>query len=73
MAFSDELPASRAVLHSMLALAALFRDGDRSYTARYKLAALEALMLSTEMGISCDTSIKHIAAGLLLCTFEVRK
>jgi hypothetical protein len=71
MALSDDAPASKAVFHAMLALAALFRAGNKTHAVRYKLAALHALMASTERGIDGESSIKHIAAGILLCTFEV--
>lgn len=71
MALEDESPSSKAMLNSIFALAAFIRDGNKSHTARYKLAALDYLMVSTEQGITCHTSIKHIAAGIILCIFEV--
>ena len=72
MALSDNEPSSRAVLESILALTSLYRDGHQYYAARRKLSALRALLASTEKGISAKGGIQHIAAGILLCTFEVR-
>jgi hypothetical protein len=64
--------ASKAVELSILALASLFRNGDNSQTARYKFGALNALMFCLEEGVNRMSSIMHIAAGILLCVFEVR-
>lgn len=72
MALSDDSPASKAVLQSILALASLHRDGDQAGAARLKLSALSALLASTENGISAKSGIQHIAAGMLLCAYEVR-
>ncbi|KAL9115145.1 MAG: hypothetical protein Q9227_000939 [Pyrenula ochraceoflavens] len=71
MALSDDGPASIAVLNSMLALASLHREGNLAHAARLKLSALQALMISSKRGISSMAGIQHIAAGILLCTFEV--
>ena len=71
MALADNKPASKAVLQSILALASLHRDGDQSHAARLKPSALRALTASTERGINARAGIQHIAAGLLLCAFEV--
>ena len=71
MALSDNAPASKAVLHSMLALASLHRNDNKEHTAQLKLSALQALMTSTDKGMSAKIAIQHVAAGMLLCTFEV--
>ena len=71
MAFSDDTPASRAVLLSLLAFASQHRNGHNKHAAQMKFGALRALIASTEKGISAKAGIQHIAAGMLLCAFEV--
>ncbi|KIW01142.1 uncharacterized protein PV09_07428 [Verruconis gallopava] len=75
MALSDNTYASRAVLNSILAVAALLKDGQKAHTAQYKRAALDALLISagTNEFSTLQGSIKHVAAGILLCTFEMHQ
>lgn len=72
LAFADDSCASKAVLHAILALSSLYRDGETSTTAEYKLASLDLLMFSLESSVSRTGAIMHIAAGVLLCNLEVR-
>lgn len=71
MALSDDTPPSKAVLQSILALASLHRSGQQEHAAQLKLSALHALMASPERHLSPKAGIQHIAAGILLCSFEV--
>jgi hypothetical protein len=71
MALSDDTPSSRAVLLSILALSSLHRDGQQDHAAQLKLSAIRALMASPEEHLSPEAAIKHIAAGILLSSFEV--
>lgn len=71
MALSDNSPSATAILQSTLALASYHRDKDHSRADRLKIAALRALAASTQGVIGVEESIRHIAAGMLLCTLEV--
>jgi Fungal specific transcription factor domain len=71
MALLDDTPSSKAVLQSILALTSLYRDGQQEHAAKLKLSALHALMESPERHLSPRGGIQHIAAGILLCSFEV--
>lgn len=71
MALSDNSPCATAILKSALALASYHRDRDHSHADRLKIAALRALAASTQGVIGADESIRHVAAGMLLCTLEV--
>ncbi|KFY00747.1 hypothetical protein O988_03109 [Pseudogymnoascus sp. VKM F-3808] len=71
MALSDNTPSSRAVLLSILALSSLHRDGQQDHAAQLKLSAIRALMASPEEHLSPEAAIKHIAAGILLSSFEM--
>ncbi|EEU43814.1 uncharacterized protein NECHADRAFT_73999 [Fusarium vanettenii 77-13-4] len=71
MALSDNSPCATAILKSALALASYHRDRDHSHADRLKIAALRALAASTQGVIGADESIRHVAAGMLLCTLEI--
>lgn len=71
MAMSDDTDSSKAVLQSMLALATLHRDGQQSHAERLKLSAIRALLVSMNEDMDARAGIQHIAAGMLLCSFEV--
>ncbi|RSM03261.1 hypothetical protein CDV31_010537 [Fusarium ambrosium] len=71
MALSDDTPSATAILKSALALASYHRDKDHSHADRLKIAALRALATSTQGTIGADESIRHVAAGMLLCTLEI--
>lgn len=75
IALSSNAPSNVAVLQSLLALASLNRYGYQMQAAKLKVAALQSLRtsnLSTGKGISVVEAVKHVAAGMLLCSFEVR-
>ncbi|RSL91643.1 hypothetical protein CEP52_014216 [Fusarium oligoseptatum] len=71
MALSDDTTSATAILKSALALASYHRDKDHSHADRLKIAALRALASSTQGTIGADESIRHVAAGMLLCTLEI--
>ncbi|RSL51877.1 hypothetical protein CEP54_011184 [Fusarium duplospermum] len=71
MALSDNTPSATAILKSALALASYHRDKDHSHADQLKIAALRALAASTKGIIGADESIRHVAAGMLLCTLEI--
>ncbi|KAH7113922.1 fungal-specific transcription factor domain-containing protein [Dactylonectria estremocensis] len=71
MALSDGALSSTAVLKSAIALASLHRDGPGSNALKYKLSALRALSDTMKGGIGQPQLFQHIAAGMLLCSYEV--
>jgi hypothetical protein len=71
MSLSDGSLASKAVMQSMLAVSSLHRFGPRSQAINLKQSALRTLAESLATGIDTKGALQHIAAGMLLCTFEV--
>ncbi|KAI1179719.1 fungal-specific transcription factor domain-containing protein [Nemania sp. FL0916] len=72
MALADHTIASRAVLHALLALSSLQRDGPQLQAAQHKTAAVGALGASVQNGILTTVeAAQHVAANMLLCTFEI--
>ncbi|KAH6876623.1 fungal-specific transcription factor domain-containing protein [Thelonectria olida] len=72
MALSDGALASTAVLRAAIALASLHRDGPGSNALKCKVSALRALSDTMRGGIDQPQSFQHIAAGMLLCSYEVQ-
>ncbi|KAI8634245.1 hypothetical protein F5Y19DRAFT_487713 [Xylariaceae sp. FL1651] len=72
MALSSPTIPSRAILHALLAVSSLHRDGLQLQAARHKTAAVSALAASVKSGINGTTeAAQHVAAGMLLCSFEI--
>lgn len=71
LSFSDSSDSSKAVLHSILAIASLSRRGLQVESLRYFGKALGALRSSANRGISISETMQHVATNLLLCVFEV--
>ena len=71
MALSDSTTPTVAVMHSLLGLASLHRFGPQSHAARLKISALQALGASLTRGIGAKEGLQHVAAGMLLCSYEV--
>lgn len=72
MALVNNKPSSAAVLRSLLALSSLHRSGLQTQAAELKIAALNALGVASNHEISPMEAFQHIAACMLLCSFEVR-
>ncbi|KAL3472591.1 fungal-specific transcription factor domain-containing protein [Aspergillus californicus] len=72
LSFSDDSPASMAVLRAMLSLASLYRYGHGDEPLRLKVAALNSLSSSMN-GVTTGTReiYQHVAVGMLLCAFEI--
>lgn len=71
MAVLNDSAPSRAVLNSLLALAALYRFGNQTQAAKFIALALSSLRASLENGIGIQERSQHILAGMLICSFEV--
>lgn len=73
MAFSSHSSASAAVLHAILALASLRRNGLQCQALQHKGIALQKLSESVGQGAESMEAVQHGAAGMLLCAFEVQQ
>jgi hypothetical protein len=71
MSLSDGSLAGMAVMQSLLAVSSLHRFGPQAQAISLKLSALRTLAESLKTGIDIKGALQHIAAGMLLCTFEV--
>lgn len=72
LSFSDDSPASMAVLRAMLSLASLYRYGHGEEPLRLKVAALNSLSASINVNSTRPREIyQHVAVGMLLCAFEI--
>lgn len=71
MALSDGSRTTKAVMQCILAISSLHRFGPRPQAINLKLSALRTLAASLAAGIDTKEALQHIAAGMLLCTFEV--
>lgn len=70
IALSNRSQPSRAVYHSVLALASYHRGSDLLYVGRLKQSALHDLY--TDKDLTMPDGIEHITANLILCVLEVR-
>ncbi|KAH8431020.1 uncharacterized protein LDX57_008681 [Aspergillus melleus] len=73
MALTNSSPSSTAVLHSLLALSSLHLYGLQSQAGELKLSALRALAAASRTSIGPVEAAQHIAAGMLLCSFELHR
>ncbi|KAJ5379882.1 uncharacterized protein N7496_002310 [Penicillium cataractarum] len=71
MAVVNNTPSSAAVLRSLLAVASLHRSGLQTQAAELKIAALKALGAASNREIETMETLQHVAAGMLLCSFEI--
>lgn len=71
---SNKSSSATAVLRSILALSSLHRHGVQSQAFKLKIASLNALAAAatSESRLGLTEVVQHIAAGMLLCSFEVR-
>jgi len=72
MALPSNTPSAAAVFRALLALSSLHRYGLQSQAADLKISAIAALAAASKSNIGPKEAIQHVAAGMLLCSFEVR-
>lgn len=72
MALANDSPSAAAVLQSLLALSSVHRDGLQSQAADLKVAALRALVAAPKSDIGSMEAAQLVAAGMLLCSFEIK-
>ncbi|KAF1954602.1 hypothetical protein CC80DRAFT_475863 [Byssothecium circinans] len=73
ISLSENSPASTAVLHSLLGLSSLHRYGVNEQAMQLKISSLRALAKASETCFGSAEGVHHIAAGMLLCSFEVQQ
>lgn len=73
ISLSDNTLAATAVLHSLLGLASLYRYGWNEQAMELKISSLRALAKDSATYSRTDEGAHHVAAGMLLCSFEVSK
>lgn len=69
---SSNTMAATAVLHSILGLTSLYRYGWNEQAMMFKISSLRALSQASETYDEVEEGAQHVAAGMLLCSFEVR-
>jgi hypothetical protein len=75
VALTSGTTSTKAVFQSLLALSSLHRYGIQSQAFEYKMSSIGALATASKSK-SCFSStevIQHVAAGMLLCSFEVHQ
>jgi len=72
LSFTDDSPASMAVLQAILSLASAYRHGHAEESLRLKVASLSSLSASmNKHNIGTTEIYQHVAVGMLICAFEV--
>ncbi|CAG9989596.1 unnamed protein product [Clonostachys byssicola] len=71
LALLDTTSSSKCVLWSILALASLDRNGNQYQTMQLKLTAVALLKSTSTDGMDDAEAVRHIAAGMIMTTFEI--
>ena len=71
MALTGDTPSTAAVRNSLLALSSLHRYGVQEQAFKFKISSLRALATTSMSDLTDVEAIQHVAAGMLLCSFEV--
>lgn len=72
IALAGETTSATAVHQSLLAFSALHRHDVHSQATELKISAIRALTVASKSEIGTTEAIQHVAAGMLLCSYEVR-
>ncbi|KAL2163788.1 hypothetical protein VTH06DRAFT_5847 [Thermothelomyces fergusii] len=73
-ALAKNTAAARALFSSILALSSLHRHDIHSQAVEHKIAAIEALAAASgSPAIDTAEAMQHVAAGMLLCSFEIHQ
>ncbi|KAL4815438.1 fungal-specific transcription factor domain-containing protein [Aspergillus spinulosporus] len=73
MALVDSSPSSTAVRQALLGLSSLHRYGVQAQAFEFKISAIKSLKAASYANIGAAEALQHIAAGMLLCSFEIHK
>ncbi|KAL2786922.1 fungal-specific transcription factor domain-containing protein [Aspergillus keveii] len=73
MALINNSPSSTAVLRGLLAISSIHRYGLQGQGFELKISAIKALGEASRSTIGAAEALQHVAAGMLLCSFEIYK
>lgn len=73
MALADSSPSSTAVRQAVLGLSSLHRYGVQTQAFEFKISAIKSLKAASFTNIGAAEALQHIAAGMLLCSFEIHR
>ncbi|KAF2272616.1 uncharacterized protein EI97DRAFT_406091 [Westerdykella ornata] len=73
MALTGNTPSATAVLYALLAVSSLHQNGIQEQAIKYKISALNKLALASRTKFGVPELLQHIAAGMLLGSFEVHQ
>ncbi|KAF2264811.1 hypothetical protein CC78DRAFT_494590 [Lojkania enalia] len=73
VASAGNTPSTTAVIRSLLALSSLHRNGLQEQAFQLKIASIKALATASTTHFGALEVIQHVAAGMLLCSFEVHQ
>jgi hypothetical protein len=73
MALADSSPSSTAVRQALLGLSSLHRYGVQAQAFEFKISAINSLKAASFTSIGAAEALQHIAAGMLLCSFEIHR
>ncbi|GAB1319906.1 Fungal-specific transcription factor domain-containing protein [Madurella fahalii] len=73
IALGSNKASATAVFQSLLAFSALHRHDVHSQAVELKISALKTLTAASGSDIGTMEAIHHVAAGMLLCSFEIHK
>ncbi|EEP76440.1 predicted protein [Uncinocarpus reesii 1704] len=73
MALTRTSPSATAIWQAMLGLSSLHRYGLQGQAIEFKISAIEALAAASNSAIGTAEAIQHVAAAMLLCSFEIHK
>jgi hypothetical protein len=71
IALAGDTPSAAAVRSALLALSSLHRYGVQEQAFKFKLHSLRALSTTSMSNLTGLEAIQHVAAGMILCSFEV--
>lgn len=72
LALASTTTSAVALREAILAFSALHRHSIHAQAMENKIAALEALKVTAVDDMDTLEAIQHVAAGMLLCSFEVK-
>ncbi|OJI99085.1 hypothetical protein ASPVEDRAFT_80712 [Aspergillus versicolor CBS 583.65] len=73
LALSTTSHSATAIRRGILGLSSLHRYGMHRKAFEFKIAAIESLAAASSGTISGIEAMQHVAAGMLLCSFEIHK
>ncbi|KAI0844099.1 fungal-specific transcription factor domain-containing protein [Daldinia vernicosa] len=73
IALASDTTSALAVLQSLLALSSLHRHDVHSQAVELKISALKSLSAAAGNQLGTTEAVQHVAAGMLLCSFEIHQ